>query len=90
VAYQFTAEDLLAVSMLGIPVVGHYALHVLNYGAAEFSGLLGQMDPAQLRQLVEGVVTTLPDHSTHGGSARNENASACQHLLEPPAVPSPR
>lgn len=43
VAYQFTAEDLLAVSMLGVPVVGHYALHVLNYGAAEFSSLLARI-----------------------------------------------
>jgi Family of unknown function (DUF6308) len=35
-AYQFTAEDLLAVSMLSVPVDGHYALHVLDYQAREF------------------------------------------------------
>lgn len=32
-AYQFTAQDLLAVSMLGMPV-GHYALHVLAQALA--------------------------------------------------------
>ena len=32
-AYQFTAQDLLAVSMLGVPV-GHYALHVLAQALA--------------------------------------------------------
>jgi hypothetical protein len=34
VAYQITAEDLLAVSMLSVPVVRYYALHVLVTGAA--------------------------------------------------------
>lgn len=42
-AYQFTAEDLLAVSMLSVPVVRYYALHVLDYKARELSGLLAQI-----------------------------------------------
>jgi hypothetical protein len=43
VAYQFTADDLLAVSMLSVPVVRYYALHVLDYRAAEISGLLARI-----------------------------------------------
>jgi Family of unknown function (DUF6308) len=43
VAYQVTAEDLLAVSMLSVPVVRYYALHVLDYRAREISGLLAQI-----------------------------------------------
>jgi Family of unknown function (DUF6308) len=42
-AYQFTAEDLLAVSMLSVPVVRYYALHVLDYRARELSGLLADI-----------------------------------------------
>jgi hypothetical protein len=43
VAYQLTAEDLLAVSMLSVPVVRYYALHVLDYRGREISGLLSQI-----------------------------------------------
>ena len=43
VAYQITAEDLLAVSMLSVPVVRYYALHVLDYRGREISGLLSQI-----------------------------------------------
>lgn len=43
VAYQVTAEDLLAVSMLSVPVVRYYALHVLDYRGREISGLLAQI-----------------------------------------------
>ena len=42
-AYQITAEDLLAVSMLSVPVVRYYALHVLDYRGREISGLLAQI-----------------------------------------------
>jgi hypothetical protein len=45
VAYQFTAEDLLAVSMLSVPVVRYYALHVLHYKTRELSNLLTQIPP---------------------------------------------
>lgn len=44
-AYQVTAEDLLAVSMLSVPVVRYYALHVLAYRGREVSGLLAQIPP---------------------------------------------
>ena len=44
-AYQFTAEDLLAVSMLSVPVVRYYALHVLDYKARGLSGLLAKIPP---------------------------------------------
>jgi hypothetical protein len=42
-AYQFTAEDLLAVSMLSVSIDRYYALHVLDYQARELSGLLVQI-----------------------------------------------
>jgi len=45
VAYQLTAEDLLAVSMLSVPVVRYYALHVLDYRGREISALLSQIPP---------------------------------------------
>ena len=41
-AYQFTAEDLLAVSMLSVRVDRYYALHLLDFRACELSGLLAQ------------------------------------------------
>jgi hypothetical protein len=43
VAYQVTAEDLIAVSMLSVRVVRYYALHVLDYRAREISGLLARI-----------------------------------------------
>jgi hypothetical protein len=43
VAYQFTAEDLLAVTMLSIRIEGYHALHILDYQARELSGLLTQI-----------------------------------------------
>jgi Family of unknown function (DUF6308) len=43
VAYQITAEDLLAVSMLSVPLIRYYALHVLDYRGREISGLLTQI-----------------------------------------------
>jgi Family of unknown function (DUF6308) len=43
VAYQITAEDLLAVSMLSVPVVRYYALYVLGYRGREISALLAQI-----------------------------------------------
>ena len=42
-AYQFTAEDLLAVSMLSVRVDRYYALHVLDFRACELSGLLARI-----------------------------------------------
>ncbi|MCW2934907.1 MAG: hypothetical protein JWM19_5869 [Actinomycetia bacterium] len=43
VAYQVTAEDLLAVSMLSVRVIRYYALDVLVYQGREISGLLAQI-----------------------------------------------
>jgi len=42
-AYQLTAEDLLAVSMLSVPVDRYYALHVLYYSGREISDLLSRI-----------------------------------------------
>jgi hypothetical protein len=42
-AYQLTAEDLLAVSMLSVPVDRYYALHVLYYRGREISDLLSRI-----------------------------------------------
>jgi len=43
VAYQFTADDLLAVTMLSVRIERFHALHVLDYRAREFSELLTQI-----------------------------------------------
>ncbi len=43
VADQVTADDLLAVSMLSVPVVRYYALHVLEYRSREISSLLARI-----------------------------------------------
>jgi hypothetical protein len=43
VAFQFTAEDLLAVTMLSVQVDGYHALHVLDYDARNLSSLLAQI-----------------------------------------------
>jgi hypothetical protein len=43
VAYQVTAEDLMAVSMLSVRVIRHYALDVLVYQSREISGLLADI-----------------------------------------------
>ena len=43
VAYQFTAEDLLAVTMLSVRIEGYHALDVLNYQAQELNSLLTQI-----------------------------------------------
>ena len=43
VANLVTADDLLAVSMLSVPVVRHYALHVLEYRGSEISSLLARI-----------------------------------------------
>jgi hypothetical protein len=40
VAYQFTADDLIAVTMLSVRIERFHALHVLDYRAREFSRLL--------------------------------------------------
>jgi hypothetical protein len=48
VADQFTAEDLLAVTMLGVRVEGHHALEILHYQADRLSGLLAQI-PHRIR-----------------------------------------
>jgi Family of unknown function (DUF6308) len=43
VAYQVTAEDLLAVTMLSVRVIRYYALDVLVYQGREISRLLAQI-----------------------------------------------
>jgi hypothetical protein len=53
VAYQVTAEDLLAVSMLSVRVIRYYALDVLVYQAREISGLLAQI-PVDVRLVDAG------------------------------------
>jgi len=44
-AYQFTAEDLLAVTMLSVRIEGYHALEVLCYQATELNDLLAQIPP---------------------------------------------
>lgn len=43
VAYQITADDLLAASMLSVRVIRYYALDVLVYRGSEISKLLAQI-----------------------------------------------
>jgi uncharacterized protein DUF6308 len=45
-ARRFTAEDLLAVSMLSVRIDGYHALHVLEYQARELNGLRPRSRPA--------------------------------------------
>jgi hypothetical protein len=45
VACEFTAEDLLAVTMLSVRIEGYHALEVLCYQASELNGLLTQIPP---------------------------------------------
>jgi hypothetical protein len=61
VAYQFTAEDLLAVTMLSVRIEGYHALEVLHYRAGELNDLLTQIpvgvalqDPAAGALIAEG------------------------------------
>jgi hypothetical protein len=44
-AFTFTAEDLLAVSMLSVRIDGYHALHILRYQASELNGLLTEIPP---------------------------------------------
>ena len=44
-ACQFTAEDLLAITMLGVRIEGCHALEVLYYQACELNDLLTQIPP---------------------------------------------
>ncbi|MGO9779353.1 MAG: DUF6308 family protein [Streptosporangiaceae bacterium] len=44
-ACQFTAEDMLAVTMLGVRIEGYHALEVLYYQACELNDLLTQIPP---------------------------------------------
>ena len=44
-ACQFTAEDLLAITMLGVRIEGYHALEVLYYQACELNDLLTQIPP---------------------------------------------
>ena len=43
IADQFTAEDLLAVTMLSVRIEGYHALEILRYRADELNGLLAQI-----------------------------------------------
>ena len=45
IANQFTAEDLLAVTMLSVRIEGYHALDVLHYQARDLSSLLTQIPP---------------------------------------------
>ena len=45
VAREFTAEDLLAVSMLSVRIEGYHALDILCYRTSELNGLLAQIPP---------------------------------------------
>jgi hypothetical protein len=64
VAYQITAEDLLAVSMLSVPVVRYYALYVLDYRGREISGLLARI-PLDVKLADNGA----DDYIAQGGPA---------------------
>ena len=45
VSCTFTAEDLLAVTMLSVRIEGYHALEILHYRARELNGLLSQIPP---------------------------------------------
>lgn len=61
IADQFTAEDLLAVTMLSVRIEGYHALEILHYRARELNDLLAQIprgialqDPAAGALIAEG------------------------------------
>lgn len=61
IADRFTAEDLLAVSMLSVRIEGYHALEVLCYQAGQLNDLLGQIprdialhDPRAAAHIAEG------------------------------------
>ncbi len=60
-ANVFTADDLLAVSMLSVRIEGYHALEILHYRADELNGLLSQIpsgialqDPRAVAHIVRG------------------------------------
>jgi hypothetical protein len=61
VACQFTAEDLLAVTMLSVRIDGYHALHVLDYQARELNDLLTQLPPGIALQDPEAEALTAED-----------------------------
>jgi hypothetical protein len=61
VACQFTAEDLLAVTMLSVRIEGYHALHVLDYQARELNDLLTQLPPGIALQDPEAESLTAED-----------------------------
>jgi Family of unknown function (DUF6308) len=50
VADQFTAEDLLAVTMLSVRIEGYHPLEILRYRARELNDLLAQVPNGVARQ----------------------------------------
>jgi hypothetical protein len=61
IANQFTAEDLLAVTMLSVRIEGHHALEILCYQADTLNGLLSKIpcrmdlqDPKAAAHIVQG------------------------------------
>jgi hypothetical protein len=78
IAFEFTAEDLLAVTMLGVRIDGHHALHVLHYQAHELNDLLAAIPPD----------TTLADPQAEGliadGGPAQELWRAIRDIRPPP------
>jgi hypothetical protein len=61
IADQFTAEDLLAVTMLSVRIEGYHALEILNYQAGKLNGLLARIpvdvdlqDPGAAAHIAKG------------------------------------
>lgn len=61
IANQFTAEDLLAVTMLSVRIEGYHALEILHYQAGKLNDLLSQIphdvalqDPAAAAHIAKG------------------------------------
>lgn len=68
-AFRFTAEDLLAVSMLSVPIDGYYAPHVLEYQARELNSLLAQI-PVGVALADPRLVISSPRTARPGGCGR--------------------
>jgi len=76
IADQFTAEDLLAVTMLSVRIEGYHALEILRYRTDELNGLLAQIPRnVDLQDPEAGV------HIAKGGPAWRLWAAICD--IEP-------
>jgi hypothetical protein len=75
IANQFTAEDLLAVTMLSVRIEGYHALEILHYQADKLNDLLSQV-PRDVALQDPGAAATSPRAGRPGGCGTRSAASS--------------